>query len=267
MIKAREYVRAQSLEEAYRLNQKKSSVIVGGMMWLKMTDMRKAAIIDLSALGLDQIEETETEFRIGCMCSLRQLETHPGLNGYFNGIFKECTRHIVGIQFRNGATVGGSIFGRYGFSDILTCMLALDADVELYAGGRVCLSEFNDMSRDRDILVRVIIRKDGRQAAYVSQRRSATDFPLIACAAARLEHTWYFSVGARPMRARLIQMEDPGTAVSAVCERMPALEAMAEQAASQYIYGTNSRAGGEYRSHLAAVYLKRLVRQLEGGES
>ena len=36
MIKIKEYVKVQSLEEAWQLNQKKSSVILGGMLWLKM---------------------------------------------------------------------------------------------------------------------------------------------------------------------------------------------------------------------------------------
>ena len=154
--------------EAYELCQKRSSLVVGGMVWLKMTSVTKRTIVDLSGLGLNKIEETGEEFSIGCMCTLRQLETHEGLNRYFDGIFKECTRNIVGVQMRNCATVGGSIFGRFGFSDILTCMLALDAYVELYHEGRISLKEFaaRPVRRaDRDILVRIVIRKDGRKAA------------------------------------------------------------------------------------------------------
>lgn len=80
MFKAREYKRVESLEEAYELNQKKSNKIVGGMMWLKMSSFQKGTIIDLSGLGLNQIEETENEFQIGGMCTLRQLETDNCLN-------------------------------------------------------------------------------------------------------------------------------------------------------------------------------------------
>ena len=60
------------------------------------------------------------------------------------------------------------------------------------------------MKYSRDILVRVIIKKDGRKAAYVSQRRSKTDFPLIAVAAAKKDDMWYISVGARPSKAALV---------------------------------------------------------------
>ena len=55
MFTAKEYVRAESLEQAWSLNQKKSSAVVGGMMWLKMGDGRKGTIIDLSGLGLDTV--------------------------------------------------------------------------------------------------------------------------------------------------------------------------------------------------------------------
>mgnify|MGYP000656442168 CR=1 FL=1 len=91
---------------------------------------------------------------------------------------------------RNCATVGGSIFARFGFSDILTCFLALDTYVELYHEGTIPLSEFaaRPVRRDqKDILVRIIIKKDGRKAAYTSQRNSRTDFPVIACCVPTLE--------------------------------------------------------------------------------
>ena len=53
--------------------------------------------IDLCALGLDQVDETETEFRIGAYVSLRELETNERLNAYTEGAFRESVRHIVGV--------------------------------------------------------------------------------------------------------------------------------------------------------------------------
>ena len=82
MINIQNYVQAESLEEAYQLNQKKSGRIIGGMLWMKMARNTVGTAIDLCRLGLDAIEETEEEFSIGAMVALRQLETHPGLNAY-----------------------------------------------------------------------------------------------------------------------------------------------------------------------------------------
>lgn len=123
MITIRNYKKAESLEEAWRLNQQKSNRIIGGMLWLKMGKGTVQTAIDLSGLSLDQIEETEGEIRIGCMVSLRQLELHAGLDAYTGGAMKEALRHIVGVQFRNLATAGGVFSGGSGSPTYLPCSL------------------------------------------------------------------------------------------------------------------------------------------------
>ena len=65
MLKIKQYVKAESLEQAYELNQKKTNRIVGGMLWLKMSTAQIQTAIDLSGLGLDQIEETEDAWKVG----------------------------------------------------------------------------------------------------------------------------------------------------------------------------------------------------------
>ena len=132
MMTIREDKQAESLEEAWQLNQIKANRVLGGMIWLKLENINVGTAIDLSGLGLDTIEETEDNFSIGAMVTLRQLEEHPGLAAYTRGAVKEALRHIVGVQLRNLATVGGSIYSRFGFSDVLTVLLALNASVELY---------------------------------------------------------------------------------------------------------------------------------------
>ena len=137
MLNIQEYVRPQSLEEAYELVQNRKNIIVGGMLWLKMMNRSVEKAIDLCDLHLDTIEEDDEQFTIGAMVTLRQLETHAGLNAYTHDAMKHSVEHIIGVQFRNCATVGGSIFGRYGFSDVLSMFMGLDAYVELYNGGIV----------------------------------------------------------------------------------------------------------------------------------
>ena len=127
MLTIREIKKVASLEEAWQLNQKRPNRVMGGMLWMRLSKGNVATMIDLSALGLDKIEESDTEFSIGAMVTLRQLELHEGIAAYTNGAMKEALRHIVGVQFRNLATVGGSVFGRFGFSDVLTILMVLDA--------------------------------------------------------------------------------------------------------------------------------------------
>jgi len=117
------------------------------------------------------------------LVSLRQLETDTGLNAYTQGAVRDAVKDIVGVQFRNLATVGGSIWGRFGFSDVLTVFLAMDTEVELFQGGRIPLKDFAEKKQDRDILVRLIVKKTAGRFAYAAVRNQSTDFPVIACAA------------------------------------------------------------------------------------
>lgn len=67
-------------------------MILGGMIWLKMEDIQIPTAIDLSKLGLDQIEEDDAEFKIGAMVTLRQLETHESFNKATCHVFRDAVR-------------------------------------------------------------------------------------------------------------------------------------------------------------------------------
>lgn len=250
MLKIKEYVKAESLEQAYELNQKKSGRIIGGMLWLKMSNLNVGTAIDLTALGLDKIEETGDEFKIGCMATLRDLEIHKGLNDYTSGAVRDSVCDIVGVQFRNLATVGGSIYSRFGFSDPLAMFLALDTSVELYHAGIVPLAEYNNMKKDRDILVSVRIKKQkDLKCAYSAYRNQRTDFPTINVAAAISSDGGVITIGARPMRAKRFEFavtDDPDFVKRTACEATDAMN-----------FGSNMRAGAEYRRHLARVLTER----------
>ena len=261
MMTIREYARPATLEEAWQLNQKKPNRVLGGMLWLKMEKINVGTAIDLSALGLDTIEETDTEIIIGAMATLRDLETNAALNAYTAGAVREAVRHIVGVQFRNCATVGGSIYGRFGFSDVLTMFLTMDSYVELYKGGIIPLKEYAKMPYDRDILVRLIVKKEKAAFDYQSVRNSQTDFPVLTCAAAKTEAGYRFSIGARPGKAVLFELADAVIQAADV-------ENMAENAAKcvkeQVETGSNTRGSAEYRKHLAGVLVRRAVCKLAG---
>lgn len=261
MLKIREYVKAQSLAEAYELNQKKGNVILGGMLWLKQQNKNVGTAIDLSGLGLDEIEETEEEFRMGAMVTLRQLEQHEGLNCYTGGALKEALKHIVGVQFRNCATLGGSVFGRFGFSDVITILLAMDSYVELYDGGIVPMEEFVEKGAPKDILVRVILKKKPMTVAYQCQRNTKTDFPVLTCAASNREGKYRCVIGARPGRAVVFQ-DDQGILEQGMNEETA--KAFGAYVQEKLVVGSNMRAGAEYRRKIAGVLVKRALLAMEG---
>lgn len=262
MMTIREYKRAESLEEAWELNQKKANRVIGGMIWLKMSRGNVGTAIDISGLGLDQVEETEDAFEIGSMVTLRQLEEHPGLAAYTDGAMRESVRHIVGVQLRNLATVGGSIYGRFGFSDVLTMFLAMNTEVELYKAGRMPLTEYAKQSGGRDILVKLIVHKDKASYYYQSVRNTQTDFPVLTCAAAeQADGSYRFAIGARPGRA--ILFEAPADISLASAEKEQKAACLAKWVRDQVQTSSNMRGSAEYRKHLTGVLVKRAVRVLE----
>lgn len=248
MLKIQNYKKVESLSEAYELNQKKTNRIVGGMMWMRMGDNRINTAIDLSGLGLDTITETEDEFVIGCMTTLRTLENHETFGKYTGNMAKEALRYIVGVQFRNLATVGGSIYGRFGFSDVLTLFAALDCYVELYKGGNVPIQEFIHMNYDNDILVAVHIVKTPVKITYLSQRNTATDFPVIAVAVSEYNEKLHVSIGARPVRAETLTLD--------LSEKAD-MEHLVKKVQEQFSFGSNRRGSADYRRHIAGVLVKR----------
>lgn len=262
-MKIRNYVRAQSLEEAWDLlQQNRRNRIVGGMLWLKMVDVPVPAAIDLCDLGLDTIKERADGFSIGAMTTLRQLELHPGLNAYTHGAAAKAVGDIVGVQFRNLATVGGSVYGRFGFSDVLTVLLALDTQVELYREGLIPLEKFAVRTeKERDILVRLHIKKRPGAFAYTAMRNTRTDFPVLTAAASRMEGEYRVVLGARPGRAMVLR-DDRGLLTAGLTAQTAA--AFAADAAARTPTGSNVRASAAYRTHLVRVLTQRVLLELGG---
>lgn len=282
-----QYVRAKSIEEAYELYQKKSNVVLGGMLWLKMMNKTCGTAIDLCDLGLDQIEEDETQFRIGAYVSLRELETNKALDAYTHGAMAESVRHIVGVQFRNVATLGGSIWGRYGFSDVMTLFRALGAKVELHHGGIMDLDEFVELPRKvRDILVAVIVPKQTQHIVYLSQRNQSTDFPVLTCAVAQRADGYVAVIGAAPRMAQVVPdaegildqlsevmrltetgglSDDPSEAGGASVidpVKRKKIEDFAAYTAAHVRFGSNLRAGADYRRVICQVLVRRALEQI-----
>lgn len=250
-MKYREYYAPATLEEAWQLNQKKSNRIIAGGMWLRLRKSPLGGVIDISGLGLDKIEETETEFIIGSMVTLHDIECHPGLNAIWGEAISEALSPIVGVQFRNCATVGGSIYGRFGFSDVFTLFVVMDARIKFYKTGEMYVKNFSENCPVNDILTHIIVKKSGPKIACMSQRTARTDFPVLTAAVADDGKNRFACVGARPMRAVRIDCPDGMDAAS-----------FAEYVAENVTFGTNARASGAYRKKIAKVLMRRCCEKL-----
>ena len=261
MITFQKYVKAESLEEAYTLNQVKNNKIVAGMLWSRLGTPSYNTAIDISGLGLDKIEENSEEIKIGAMVSLRALETNESLNSYTNGAIKDALKDIIGVQFRNLATIGGSIWGRFGFSDVLTIFLVLDSYVELYKGGMVSMADFSKMQYDNDILINVIVKKSPCKCVYDSVRIQRTDFPVLTCATSLVNNEYKIVIGARPNKA-VLYTDEKGLLNNGLTD--DAISAFAKDLSECVHTGSNNRGSAAYRTKLVSVLTERNLNRLGG---
>jgi len=251
-----------SLDEAYQvLSAQRNNTVLGGCAFLRLGSRRIATAVDLSKLNLAYIQETEEEIEIGAMTTFREVETSPVLQNYFDGIVPKAVSHVIGVQFRNIVTVGASVFSKYGFSDLLPALLALDTDVQLCMGGRLPLAAFLKNPYKKDILTKVIIKKNSRKAAYQQLRNSHSDFPLLNVAASELNGSWRIVVGARPGRAKFARRAAEVLSSGGVTPEN--VNFAANVAAEELHFETNTRATAQYRKALCQALVRRAITEVE----
>lgn len=167
----------------------------------------------------------------------------------------------MGVQFRNVATVGGSLWGRFGFSDVMTIFRALGAKVELHHAGIMDLDEFVRLPRKtRDILVAVIVPKTVEKVVYLSQRNQSTDFPVLSCSSCKESRRIRSSGGGNSSSG------GSGTGSTSVLTELTdeSISKFAEQVSEEIRFGSNVRSGAAYRKAVCRVLVKRALETWKG---
>jgi CO/xanthine dehydrogenase FAD-binding subunit len=255
MFTIKQHLMAQSIEEGYEtLVKNRNNLILGGTAFLKLGNKNINIGIDLSNLELDYIREDENNIEIGPMTTFRSIEISDLLKEHFDGIVAKSVEEIVGIQLRSVITAGATAASKYGFSDFITALLSLDTHIELYKGGIMSLEEYLAEEKvPKDILLRIIIKKDGKRAAFKTMRNSKSDYAILNCAVSYLDGEYRVAVGARPGRA----------VVKTVSEEALVSNEKIEEMLNEMKFGTNMRASGKYREMIAKVLIKRCIEELK----
>lgn len=256
-----QYLQPSNLDEAYSiLIAKKNNTILGGCAWLRMGNKNINTAIDLTTIDLDFIREKDDFIEIGAMTTLREIETSSVLNRYFNGILPNAVANIIGVQFRNVVTVGGSVFSRFGFSDFITTLLSINAEVELYKQGRMLLKDFLKKPYEKDILIKLIIKKENIKSSYKMIRNSAGDFPLLNVAVSKKDKLWNVVVGARPARAAIAEKASKFLSENNTSEEN--IKKATIMVIEELSFESNKRASKQYREELSKVLVKRAIEEV-----
>lgn len=264
MLTFGDYIAPKSIEEAYEsLMSKKSARLIGGGCFLRMGDRRIGLAIDLSQANLEYIKDNGSEIEIGAMTSLRDLETSEMVKEHFGKIISDSVKHIIGVQLRNIATIGGTVYSKYGFSDPITALLALNADIYFHNSGRISLEDYlKEEKMRKDILEKIIIKKDAYRGAFQTLRNSAVDYAILSVAVSKIDNNYRISIGARPRVATLAYKAMEYLDKVGITEETAKIAG--EMAANEIHFGTNSRGSKEYRKEICKVLVKRAV--LEVGQ-
>ena len=250
---------ASTIEEAYaELMKNKKNVLLGGTSYLRMGNTNYNTAVDISNVtDIDKITEKEDSFEIGAMVSFRQLETDENLYKWFPVISK-AVEDIVGVQLRNNVRIGATVFTKHGFSDLITALLSLDTYVVLHKGGEISLEDFlKEKETRKDILVKVIIKKEKLKTSFKCVRKSKADYSVLNMAVSRNENgDVRISVGARPSKAVLAHKT-----MEFLKENFDE-EKAGEILKNEVIFADNMRGTKEYRELLGAALLAKALKEV-----
>lgn len=256
----REYCRPKSIEDAYELLCSEGAAIIGGGAFLNLGDRQLSKAVDIGDLGLSFIKEDESRVDIGAASTLRDIELNDIAKEAFGGVLSKTAASIMGVQLRNVATLGGTIYGKYGFSDMITALLALNAQVELYKAGAMSLESYLNRENEKDIILKVSIEKKVTKAFYEGVRKTGTDFSMLNAAAAMVDGGFRLCIGSRPGRAKLAK--GAMTFLNGIDSAKGSAGIAAILASEELTFGTDARASDAYRKELCKTLVRHCVTEV-----
>ena len=258
-MKIKNLLMPTSLSDAAKLfSESKNSAFIAGGTFLRLNSTEYDTVIDLSKLGLEYVKYQDDTVEIGAMTTLRHIEADKKLNEIFKNAFRYALENIVGIQFRNIATIGGSIAAKLGFSEIITVLITLDASIKMYNEEPVKIYDYiTGKSSKHGLIEKIIVPIKELKFAYQTVRNTSTDIPEIILSVAKYDDDIKIAVGARPAAARFAQKTmDFLMANEASKENYEkASEIMEEELA----FGSDLRATAEYRKTVSKSLLVKML--------
>ncbi len=258
MLSYVQLLRPKTLDEAYETFAKnKMAAFLAGGCWMRLGKRNWPAVIDLSGLNLRYIQEADSYYAIGAMSTQGDVARYEPFKHIFGGTLVRAVTSILGVQFRNCATFGGSVAAKFGFSDILPTLLAMEADVVLHKSGVMPISQYL-ASRERDLLIEVRIPKKDFPIAMEALRKSVSDFPILTGAMSKTETGYHIYIGTRPSIAK--EAVEAGRMLTE--KGKSAIDEVAILGAEELSFQSNSHASEAYRKSMAQGMIRRMAKEV-----
>ncbi len=180
-----QYHRPSTLEEALRLLSQPDTYPLGGGTMLTKKKDGNFAVVDLQALGLNQIRKVGNKLEIGATSTLSQLLESP----HSFSELAETLRLETPLNLRNMGTVAGTLVCCDGRSPFVTALLALDARLTLEGASASTVSLGDFLPVRTDLLHGNLITKidipTNVKFGFESLARTPLDRPIVCVALAR----------------------------------------------------------------------------------
>ena len=186
-----DYVRANSLDEAFAQLQQGAKVLAGGHSLIPALKLRLSdpgALVDIGRLpGLKGITSNGNSTTIGALTTHAMVAAAQGLPAGLT----EAASMIGDPQVRNRGTVGGNIAHADPASDLPTVLVALGATINLVgpngkrsvAAGDFFIDLFFTALEDSELVASVDVPLDSAGSAYAKLFNPASRYAIVgACA-------------------------------------------------------------------------------------
>jgi CO/xanthine dehydrogenase FAD-binding subunit len=180
------YHRPHNLEQVLALTTRHhpKTLVMSGGTFLSHSQLESAEVVDLQALGLNQINKIGKSLEIGATTTLQQLFEFDD----FPNAFRPAIKLEAPLNIRNTASVAGTIVVSDGRSTFTTTLMALDAkciiqpnDQEILIGN---LLPFRDRLLQGKVITKIIIPVNIK-AAFHFISRTPSDKPIVCTAFAQ----------------------------------------------------------------------------------
>jgi CO/xanthine dehydrogenase FAD-binding subunit len=203
-----EYHRPKNIEEALRLlnrENQQTKVLAGGTNLGSSEFMGLDAVVDLQALGLNQVNISSDQVVLGAMVRIKELAQNSGIPS----LLREMARRDGPNTQRNAGTIGGAIVEADWESELYAALLVHGASVTIQTIGGRQFMPLQDFSQDlvkRGLVISVSLDPGG-VTADARVARTPADSPIVAAVGRKNEagdiQLAFCGIGKRPIMANL----------------------------------------------------------------
>ncbi len=207
-IQVEEFYSPTKIKEALTLISSEGARVLAGSTTLgKLKNLKAKRFVNIMRLPLSYIREDDKHIYIGATTTIEEVLRNSAIRDKFPFIYKALLQ-FGAWGIREMATVGGSVFTSFPWSDVTPLFLVLDARVHILSKDEERLLPLDNFLDDKReymrgyLLKEVIIDKEncGEKRDFKKIALSGFDLALLNFAYVKGDDFLRISVGARPGR-------------------------------------------------------------------